>query len=285
MILDSSNAALPEVRKSRAFPGVLPFFGKQRNQGPGFLSHRLNKITGTFSQIKQKTGNKIWEKMKRVMHREFLDPLLIGLFSSKEEAICSVYNSQPVSAENIISNYYQGMLLFGKDPNEKLHWYRKEDVYWQIFDKRVVLMAEDAQIPKAQRRIMRKNLFEMKYNSDFHQVIRACQRDNRSWINEPLIEMYSILHERGYVQSLEIFQDGEMVGGLWGLVVGKTFCGMSCFHQVNNAGSMAFAYLVNRMLEGEFAMIDMVMRKAWQGYQTSLISREQFMQYVVKFST
>jgi leucyl/phenylalanyl-tRNA---protein transferase len=224
------------------------------------------------------------QKMSRVLHREIVDPLLLNLFRSKEDAICSVYNTLPVSTESMISNYFQGMLLFGRDPNEKLFWYRKEDVYWQIFKQRVVLLAEDAEIPKAQRRFMRKGFFDSTYNENFDAVIQACQRENRSWINDTLIGHYRTLHERGLAQSLEIYQDGEMVGGLWGIVIGKIFCGMSCFHTVKNAGSMAFAYLVSRMMDGGFEMIDMVMRNAWQGYHTIMISRAEFIQLAVKFS-
>ena len=113
------------------------------------------------------------------------------------------------------------------------------------------------------RRSLRKrmNQFEFRFDSAFEEVMRECATIHRpgqkgSWILEDVIEAYSVLHGMGYAHSIEAYQDGKLVGGLYGVVVGRVFCGESMFAKVTDASKAAFAVLVAHLKAWDFDFID-----------------------------
>jgi len=223
----------------------------------------------------------LFKKIRRAVHREIVDPFLLHLFSKREDAICAVYNSEPVTPERVVSNFMQGMILSGKDKKEKMYWFRKDDLYWQIYTKRTVITDETAYISKRLRRYLRNSTFQIKNNTDFEKVIRSCQRENETWISESLVQIYKLLHDQGFVQTVEVYDGTDLVGGLWGLVVGKTFSAMSVFHTADKAGSIAFASLVQRIEQGEFTMLDTGLTNLWDSFGAKTIAHNEFMKNVI----
>ena len=164
----------------------------------------------------------------------------------------------------------EGLLAYGGDlsPNRLLlayksgifPWYNIDDpILWWAPNPRLVLFIDDFILRKSLKKRIKH--FEIRYNTAFSEVMKACgsiSRDGQagSWIIPAVIEGYSALHDMGYAHSVEAWQDGELVGGLYGVVIGKVFFGESMFTKVTDASKVAFSSLIGRLKEQGFRMID-----------------------------
>lgn len=166
----------------------------------------------------------------------------------------------------------QGLLAAGGDlSTERLlfayrlgifPWYNAgEPVLWWSPDPRFVLFPKEIKVSKSMRRILRKNTFKVTYDTAFARVIGHCATVPRegqegTWLQPEMEEAYTKLHEMGYAHSVETWLDGELVGGLYGVALGKVFYGESMFAKASNASKVALMHLAYRLrLEG-FVMID-----------------------------
>ncbi|MHC3995139.1 leucyl/phenylalanyl-tRNA--protein transferase [Thiomicrolovo sp. ZZH C-3] len=139
-------------------------------------------------------------------------------------------------------------------------WYSKGDpILWWSPDPRLILNLEEFVL----RRSLRKRLkhFEIRFNTAFGDVVRACATTPRpgqegSWILPEMVEAYEVLHAMGHAHSVEAWQEGRLVGGLYGVEVGGMFCGESMFAHVSDASKAAFAALVEHLKARGFEMID-----------------------------
>ncbi|WP_345969824.1 leucyl/phenylalanyl-tRNA--protein transferase [Sulfurimonas sp. HSL1-6] len=139
-------------------------------------------------------------------------------------------------------------------------WYSKGDpILWWSPDPRFILNLDDFVL----RRSLRKRLkhFEIRFNTAFGDVVRACATTPRpgqegSWILPEMVEAYEVLHAMGHAHSVEAWQEGRLVGGLYGVEVGGMFCGESMFAHVSDASKAAFAALVEHLKARGFEMID-----------------------------
>lgn len=134
-----------------------------------------------------------------------------------------------------------------------------EEHLWFSLDPRFVVFLEKAHISKSLRRSCRN--FTIKMNTNFDAVIRRCasikrEGEDGTWITEGIINAYTKLHEYGYGYSFEAYQDEKLVGGLYGNLLGKVFMGESMFHEVTDAGKVAFCGLVNFCLQNGIKVID-----------------------------
>jgi leucyl/phenylalanyl-tRNA--protein transferase len=192
-----------------------------------------------------------------------------------ETALCCAFNAMTPSAERVISNYFQGMVLLGLDAHGGLEWHS--------FPERCVITSESAHIPRRLKQYMRRDEFDIRCSTKFEQVVRACQRERWTWINEPLIEIYVKLFSMGCALSVEAYRNEQLVGGVWGLTVGTTFAPMSMFHRLDGAGTIAMGTVVQRLIEGELAMVDCgVMKPHTAQFGGYMVSREQFIEKVVR---
>lgn len=119
------------------------------------------------------------------------------------------------------------------------------------------LIPIDLHIPKRLRRTIRHHPFEVRINTDFETVIRACATARpETWINEDIEYLFICLHQMGYAHSVECWRGGQLVGGLYGLAIGGVFCGESMFSIETDASKTALVHLCARLKRGGFSVLD-----------------------------
>ncbi len=139
-------------------------------------------------------------------------------------------------------------------------WYSKNDpILWWSPDPRLILELDAFKLSRSLRKSIPK--FEVRFDTAFSTVIRECSTAPRpgqsgSWIVPEMIEAYEELHALGYAHSVEAYQNGELVGGLYGVCVGGVFCGESMFAKVSDASKVAFAVLIDHLRSLGFDFID-----------------------------
>lgn len=155
--------------------------------------------------------------------------------------------------EMLVTAYAQGIFPMA---HEEAGW----EVYWYAPDPRTVLPFEDFHVSKTLGRTVRKELFEVRYDTKFEQVIRACAEPRGdgqgTWISEGLIKSYIGLHQAGYAHSVEAWRDDELVGGLYGVALKGLFAGESMFHRVSDASKVCLVHLVERLRDRGFVLHD-----------------------------
>lgn len=142
-------------------------------------------------------------------------------------------------------------------------WYNPEDpILWWSPDPRFVLFPAELKIAKSMRSYFNQRKFEVTFDKDFERVIRSCKDQFRvgqlggTWISDEMVEAYCNLHVAGYAHSVEVWKGDELVGGLYGICLGKIFFGESMFSKENNASKVGFITLVRVLEELGFKLID-----------------------------
>ncbi len=141
-------------------------------------------------------------------------------------------------------------------------WFIHDDlVYWFSPNPRCILIPEEIKISKSMRQILNQKQFEITFNNAFEAVMRGCATAKRphqesTWITEDFIEAYVALHKNGYGHSVEVWQQGELVGGLYGVALGKVFFGESMFSLVPNASKAALISLAEKLNAEGFHFIE-----------------------------
>lgn len=142
-------------------------------------------------------------------------------------------------------------------------WFNEEDpIVWWSPDPRFVLHPSELKVSKSMRKVLRDEIFTFTFDQDFRAVITACSQNKRlnqsggTWITDDMLEAYCTLHELGFAHSVEVWQGDELVGGLYGVSLGKCFSGESMFTKVSNASKAGFITLVRKLEEKNFDLID-----------------------------
>jgi leucyl/phenylalanyl-tRNA---protein transferase len=139
-----------------------------------------------------------------------------------------------------------------------------EPILWWSPEPRMVLIPGEFCVSRSLARKLRKNIFEVRCDSVFEQVMRGCAASRikngigqpGTWISEDMIRAYGSLHRHGYAHSVETWQDGKLVGGLYGVSIGRMCYGESMFSGVSNASKIALAHLARQLDRWGFGMID-----------------------------
>ena len=148
----------------------------------------------------------------------------------------------------LLNAYAQGVFPMA-DENDEIHWYSP--------DPRTIIDLERFHAPRTLRQLYRQERFELTINQAFEAVIDGCaDRSEGTWINADMREAYVALHGLGFAHSVEAWQEDRLVGGLYGLALGGAFFGESMFHRAANASKVALVYLVERMQQRGFALLD-----------------------------
>ena len=163
-------------------------------------------------------------------------------------------------------------------------WFNpSEPILWWAPSSRMVLFFEDLIISKSMRNILNRNIFKVTFNQDFKAVISNCRSikregQNGTWISDEMIEAYCKLHKLGIAKSIEVWQNEELVGGLYGIDLGNVFCGESMFSKVSNASKVAFISLANQLKNDNYKVLDcQVYNEHLESLGCNEIDREDFM--------
>ena len=141
-------------------------------------------------------------------------------------------------------------------------WYSEgEPILWWSPDPRLVLYPNELKVSKSLDKVINKDRFKVTVDCAFERVIKDCARvrlENRegTWIVDEMVKAYCSLHESGFAHSIEAWAGDRLVGGLYGVSLGKCFFGESMFTRISNASKVAFVVLVNHLKSQGFAMID-----------------------------
>ena len=137
-------------------------------------------------------------------------------------------------------------------------WYSKEDpILWFSPDPRFVLYPDQFKLRRSLKKTIRKGIFQVRFDTAFEDVIRACSSATRpdqdsTWITDDMIQAYIKMHKAGYAHSVETWSDNQLVGGLYGIAIGPFFFGESMFHRQQDASKVALAALVQRFKQAPF---------------------------------
>ncbi len=157
-----------------------------------------------------------------------------------------------LSPERIITAYANGIFP----------WYNKgEPILWWSPNPRCVMFPNNFTASKSLRLLVKKNIFEVSFDTAFSSVITKCAKVHKSnqsetWITSEMKKAYILLHHLGFAHSVETYLNKKLVGGLYGVVIGKVFYGESMFHIVSNASKVAFYYLVEKLKQWNFDIVD-----------------------------
>lgn len=138
-------------------------------------------------------------------------------------------------------------------------WFSEDDpICWYSPHERCVIYPDDVNISKSMRKVLASGVFELSFNQAFEEVILNCARVGRkdqpgTWITVDMQQAYLALHHQGFASSVEVWSNGKLVGGLYGVVIGNVFCGESMFSLESNASKAALIFLCK---SGQFNLVD-----------------------------
>ena len=145
-------------------------------------------------------------------------------------------------------------------------WYSEgEPILWWSPDPRMVLVPADVRLSHSLRKRLKRPDYDVRLDTSFGDVIAACAEQPRrgqdgTWITPDMQDAYIRLHELGWAHSVEVYAEGDLTGGLYGIGIGRMFYGESMFSRRSDASKIAFAHLVRYLLAHDFTMIDCQMR-------------------------
>jgi leucyl/phenylalanyl-tRNA---protein transferase len=168
-------------------------------------------------------------------------------------------------------------------------WYEKGmPILWWSPDPRMVLYPDKMIISHSLKQVIKKQQFTITIDTAFEKVIKNCAKTPRkgergTWITREMKSAYCDLHKAGYAHSAEAWLDGELVGGLYGVAIGKAYFGESMFHHVTNASKVAFYHLVEKLSSWDFKIIDaQVYTNHLESLGGEMIPRSQYIQILEK---
>lgn len=156
-----------------------------------------------------------------------------------------------LSTDRLLAAYRQGIFP----------WYEEgQPLLWWSPSPRCVVVPEHFRMTRSLKKRLRRGEFDVRLSTDFRGVVRGCKAprgdETGTWITRDMLAAYEQLHAHGYAQSIETWQDGELVGGLYGVTLGKLFFGESMFHRATDASKVAFAWLCRLMTAHGGPLID-----------------------------
>ena len=203
--------------------------------------------------------------------------------------------TKKIEFPNVSEATVDGLLAVGGDlstdrllyaySNGIFPWFdTNEPILWWAPDPRFVLFPEDLKVSKSMKQILRKNQFKVTENEAFRDVIINCSLTKRegqlgTWITDNMVEAYIKLYEMGYAKSIEVWQNDDLVGGLYGIDLNNgMFCGESMFAKVSNASKVGFITLVQK---SNYKLIDCQLHtKHLESLGGKHMSRTEFLKYL-----
>ncbi len=190
---------------------------------------------------------------KRAAYRSYqraLSPLVAKAFSGRERAACGLFTCDEFDADTFLRATMQGYFVTSDQGS----------VQYNSPEQRYHIPVQDYHIPKNLRRAVNKKLFDIRWDTDLAGVMDGCAATrNDSWIIDPLRDVHMELFDRGIAHSVEAWQDGELVGGLFGFAINGYFSTESVFYKVPNASKVACYYLLEHLKNRGYLIHDVQM--------------------------
>lgn len=168
-------------------------------------------------------------------------------------------------------------------------WYNPgEPILWWSPDPRLVLFPEKLVVTRSLRKTIRKNRFSITFDKVFNDVVDGCagvrKEGTGTWITSDIYRAYQHLHQLGIAHSVEAWLNGELVGGLYGLALGRVFFGESMFHNRTDASKVAFVALVEGLKCWDFQLIDCQVRTSYlESFGAQLLDRNKFISLLDRY--
>jgi leucyl/phenylalanyl-tRNA--protein transferase len=165
-------------------------------------------------------------------------------------------------------------------------WYEGKHILWWCPDPRFVLFPDELKVSKSMRQLARREVFQFTVNKAFDEVIANCKTISRrgqdgTWITDEVKAAYGRLHHNGYAHSAEAWLDGQLVGGLYGVRLGRVFFGESMFSKVSNASKYAFIRYVEQLRQEAVELIDcQVYTEHLESMGARMMSRTAFIERI-----
>jgi leucyl/phenylalanyl-tRNA--protein transferase len=150
--------------------------------------------------------------------------------------------------ENMIRLYASGAFPMADPKTGNINWY--------LPDTRTIIPLENFNIPRSAKKEIEEKNFEIKFDTDFEEVLAGCSDRESTWISEELKTAYRGLKKRGYIHTVETWKDRKLVGGLYGVTFRGTFFGESMFSKVSQASKAALVTLLKHLKEKDFVLLD-----------------------------
>jgi leucyl/phenylalanyl-tRNA---protein transferase len=154
-----------------------------------------------------------------------------------------------ITAEILLRAYSIGMFPMAED-REATH------LFWVEPEQRGIFPLDGLVVSRSLAKTVRSDVYEVRADGAFVAVMKACADRDRTWINADILRLYSALYERGHAHSIEAYQGGELVGGLYGVTLGAAFFGESMFHSATDASKVALVHLFARLWLGGYRLLD-----------------------------
>lgn len=179
-----------------------------------------------------------------------------------------------LSMQRLIKAYSEGIFP----------WYNEDEpILWWSPDPRLVLFPEELHIGRSLAKVIAKNIYDITVDRSFEEVITKCrdvhtETKSGTWLVDEMLDAYMLLHESGYAHSVEAWKDGDLVGGLYGVCLGKCFFGESMFSTSDNSSKVAFAVFTKWLAKIGFEMIDcQVATRYLSSFGAREITRKEFL--------
>jgi len=150
--------------------------------------------------------------------------------------------------EIMLGLYLKGAFPMADEGTEIINWYMPE--------KRTIIPLDNYNYPRSLKKIISESEFEYKFDTDFHSVVKNCASRSSTWISEELIEAYLRLNKLGFIHTVETWQKGKLVGGLYGVAIKGAFFGESMFSNVSQASKAALIKLLEHLNKKRYALLD-----------------------------
>lgn len=158
-------------------------------------------------------------------------------------------SEERLSPGQLIYAYSNGYFPMAEEDEEKT-------IYWHRPEKRGVIPLDAFHISKNLKRLWRNHTYDLRINTQFREVVIACGSRDQTWISEEIIDAYTELSEMGYALSFEVFNNDQLVGGLYGVSIEKAFFGESMFSKEPNTSKLALIFLVEFLKQHNYILLD-----------------------------
>ena len=156
--------------------------------------------------------------------------------------------SPPLTCELLVQAYANGYFPMADNETGEISWYQP--------DPRAIIPLEHFHVSRSLNKTLRQKSFEVTFDKDFEGVMRACANRDETWISEEFVRVYTELHEKGFAHSVEVWSEGTLVGGTYGVTIRGAFFAESKFHKKTDASKVALYHLVERLKKSGFVLLE-----------------------------